>query len=366
MMSTRSRLCMVSALVTVSLSVAGCGSASSSSASSSSASSSSASGSSGGNTTITVALTPASTVACLKVSGERGIFTKHGVTVTFTAAPPTGAAIIAQILNGQVTAGVGGYTSVITAVSRGLPVMITNATDHDYDQGGQTGYATIVGKGSDVTSFKQLEGKTVAVNSLGGNWQVALSEAVVKDGGDPSKVKTIAIPFPQQITALKAGRVDAISTLPPFIGQLTSQGYRSIGDPQAISLGTKDSASGVVFMAKSYVEANSDAVKSFVAAQQEGNLWCNAHPTEIRKAIVDITKVPQDIIDKTPLATFNDDRPDGDGRLVQAPPEVQGHHEGSGGRRSRVAGCDLLRGCRDAANSLFEGSVGNQAGGDPA
>ncbi len=305
MMSTRSRLCMVSALVTVSLSVAGCGSASSSSASSSSASSSSASGSSGGNTTITVALTPASTVACLKVSGERGIFTKHGVTVTFTAAPPTGAAIIAQILNGQVTAGVGGYTSVITAVSRGLPVMITNATDHDYDQGGQTGYATIVGKGSDVTSFKQLEGKTVAVNSLGGNWQVALSEAVVKDGGDPSKVKTIAIPFPQQITALKAGRVDAISTLPPFIGQLTSQGYRSIGDPQAISLGTKDSASGVVFMAKSYVEANSDAVKSFVAAQQEGNLWCNAHPTEIRKAIVDITKVPQDIIDKTPLATFN-------------------------------------------------------------
>ena len=58
-----------------------------------------------------------------------------------------------------------------------LPVVITNAQDEDYDKDGQTAFATVVGKDSGITSFKQLEGKSVAVNSLQGNWEVSLKEA---------------------------------------------------------------------------------------------------------------------------------------------------------------------------------------------
>ena len=126
----------------------------------------------------------------------------------------------------------------------------------------------------------------MAVNSLQGNWEVSLKEAIEKDGGDPSKVKLVAIPFPDQVTALKSGRVDAISTLQPFIAQMTSQGYKSIGDPQAIGFGGKtDSVVDVMFVGKKWAADHDAELKGFTAAMHEGNAWCNAHPDEVRKEI---------------------------------------------------------------------------------
>lgn len=302
-MSSRFRLGTAASLLAIVLTVAACGSDDSSSGSAASASSSS---SGTKDATITLAFTPSSPGVCFKVSDERGLFKKQGITIKYGTAAPTGAAQIAQILNGQITAGQGAYTGVIAAVGNNLPVVITNAQDEDYDKDGQTAFATVVGKDSGITSFKQLEGKSVAVNSLQGNWEVSLKEAVAQDGGDPSKVKLVAVPFADQVTALKSGRVDAISTLQPFIAQLTAQGFKSIGDPQAIGFGgKKDSVVNVTFMAKKYVEANPDVVKGFVAALTEGNEWCNAHPDEMKKAIARITKAPQEVVDATPIPVYN-------------------------------------------------------------
>lgn len=302
-MSSRFRLGTAASLLAIVLTVAACGSDDSSSGSAASTSSSS---SGKKDATITLAFTPSSPGVCFKVSDERGLFKKQGITIKYGTAAPTGAAQIAQILNGQITAGQGAYTGVIAAVGNNLPVVITNAQDEDYDKDGQTAFATVVGKDSGITSFKQLEGKSVAVNSLQGNWEVSLKEAVAQDGGDPSKVKLVAVPFADQVTALKSGRVDAISTLQPFIAQLTAQGFKSIGDPQAIGFGgKKDSVVNVTFMAKKYVEANPDVVKGFVAALTEGNEWCNAHPDEMKKAIARITKAPQEVVDATPIPVYN-------------------------------------------------------------
>ena len=302
-MSSRFRLGTAASLLAIVLTVAACGSDDSSSGSAASTSSSS---SGTKDATITLAFTPSSPGVCFKVSDERGLFKKQGITIKYGTAAPTGAAQIAQILNGQITAGQGAYTGVIAAVGNNLPVVITNAQDEDYDKDGQTAFATVVGKDSGITSFKQLEGKSVAVNSLQGNWEVSLKEAVAQDGADPSKVKLVAVPFADQVTALKSGRVDAISTLQPFIAQLTAQGFKSIGDPQAIGFGgKKDSVVNVTFMAKKYVEANPDVVKGFVAALTEGNEWCNAHPDEMKKAIARITKAPQEVVNATPIPVYN-------------------------------------------------------------
>jgi NitT/TauT family transport system substrate-binding protein len=289
-------------LAAMALAVAACGGDDSDSSKAASASSADSGSKS---STVTIAFTPSSAGVCFKVSDERGLFKKRGITIKYGTAAPTGAAQIAQILNGQITAGQGAYTGVITAASQGLPVMITNAMDKDYDQNGQTAFAAVVGKKSGVTSFKQLAGKSVAVNSLKGNWEVSLREAVAQDGGDPAKVKVVAVPFADQVTALKSGRVDAIFTLQPFIAQLTAQGFKSIGDPQAIGFGGKqDSVVDVTFMAKKYVEENPEVVKNFVAALDEGTEWCNAHQDEMKQAIARITKAPQEVVDKTPNPVY--------------------------------------------------------------
>jgi NitT/TauT family transport system substrate-binding protein len=302
-MSTRYRLGTAVALLATAMTVAACGGDDSSGGSDSATSSSAGSG----TKTISLALTASSGAVCTELSEKRGLFKKNGVAIKHVQAAPTGAAQIAQILNGQIDAGAGAYTGVITAASNNLPVVIALAQDEDYSEDGQTAFATVVGKNSGITSFKQLAGKSVAVNSLKGNWEVSLKEAVAQDGGDPSKVKLVAIPFADQVTALKSGRVDAISTLQPFIAQMTSQGFKSIGDPQAIGFGGKtDSVVDVMFVGKKWAAENEATLKGFVAAMQEGNAWCNAHPDEVRKEIVSFTKASPEVVNATPVPKYTE------------------------------------------------------------
>ena len=303
-MSSRFRLGTAASLLAIVLTVAACGGDDSTT---SNAASTSSSSSGAKSEPISLALTPSSGAVCIRLTDQRGLFKKNNVSIKYVPAAPTGAAQIAQILNGQIDAGAGAYTGAITAASNNLPVVITNAQDEDYSVDGQTAFATVVGKNSGITSFKQLEGKSVAVNSLQGNWEVSLKEAIEKDGGDPSKVKLVAIPFPDQVTALKSGRVDAISTLQPFIAQLTAQGFKSIGDPQAIGFGGKtDSVVDVMFVGKKWAADHDAELKGFTAAMHEGNAWCNAHPDAVRKEIVAFTKASPDVVDATPVPKYTE------------------------------------------------------------
>ena len=263
-------------------------------------------GGSSGDTgsTITVALTPAATSACMKATADRGQFKEQGLTVKFVDAPPTSSAQIAQILNGQVTAGLGASSAVISAVTHGLPVAITNGNDQDYDVDGQSAFAVMVKEKSGITSFKQLERKTVAVNSLKGSWEISLREAVASDGGDPDKIKLLAVPFPDQATALKSGRVDAISTLQPFISMLGDEGLVGIGDPQATAFGHPDSMGSVTFMSQEYLAANADLVSTFVDTAAAGAKWCNSHPDQMRKIISEFTGVPRRVVDAAPVPRY--------------------------------------------------------------
>lgn len=258
-------------------------------------------------TQITFSLTPAASSTCLKVTADRGEFGKQGLALKLVPAPPTSSAQIAQILNGQVTAGLGAASALISAVARKLPVAITNGNDQDYDVDGQTAFAVMVDKKSGITSIQQLQGKTVAVNSLKGSWEISLREAVAAKGGDPDKVKLLAVPFADQAAALKSGRVDAVSTLQPFISTLGQDGLVSIGDPQASALGHPDSAGSVTFMSRKYLASHGDLVKKFVDTMTAGAAWCNAHPDEMRKAIAAFTKVPQKVVDAAPVPKYTTD-----------------------------------------------------------
>lgn len=61
-----------------------------------------------------------------------------------------------------------------------------------------------------ITSWKDLEGKTVAVHSTRSLFYTALVTRLGREGVDVKKVNFVEIPLPQQFAALKAGRVDAI------------------------------------------------------------------------------------------------------------------------------------------------------------
>jgi NitT/TauT family transport system substrate-binding protein len=254
---------------------------------------------------VKVALVPLGGTMAIVLGEQKGIFEKHGVRLKHVTPAPTGAGQIPQLLNGQANVGLGALTSVITASSKNLPVQAVAAFSKDFERDGDTDVALVIPGDSDVKGYGDLEGKTVAVNSLQGSWEVSVREAVAKDGGDPKKVKLVAIPFADQAAAMRQKRVDGVMTLQPFVSSFLQQGYRSLGDPQAEAMGDADNVANVAFMAKSFLAKQPEAAKGFVAGLKEASEYANAHPDEIRKLTISETGVPADLVNKAPVPDFS-------------------------------------------------------------
>ncbi len=247
---------------------------------------------------------PTSEATFAQIADEQGFFAKHGLKVNFKEGPPVTTEQIALLLNGQIDAGQGAVTAVIAAASEGIPVQVVAAGTEDCESKGLTSFEAITEKNSPIKSFKDLEGKTVGINSLKGNWEVAILQAVKNDGGDPSKVKLVEISLPDQIAALQQGRVDAVSTFQPFAAQLRAEGYPGIGDPQASALEDPHGSSTVLLMAKKFTEENPEAAEGFVAAVTESAKYANEHPKTVSKLTSESTGAPLELVEKAPTPCF--------------------------------------------------------------
>jgi NitT/TauT family transport system substrate-binding protein len=241
--------------------------------------------------------------AQLALGVQRGIFERHGLEIE--QLPGTGASAnsIALLLNGQIQLAVGEVTAVPAAVANGFPVQIVTSMMADYS--GPTGdvFSLVVPEDSDVRSFADLSGRSVAVNGLESIFDLTVFEAVQQAGGDPAAVEVVAIPFEDQVAALRQGRVDAISTVQPFAGQLLSDGFRSIGNPAAAALGPR-SVTGVLTASQQFVEQNPEVVGRFLRAWEEATRYANEHPDEVRQTIQETTGAPPEAVARLPLPWY--------------------------------------------------------------
>ena len=256
-----------------------------------------------GTVTVTVGVAKSPSSAPLRLGMDKGFFKREGIQLELASAP-SGAAGVAPVINGQLDAVLGGVSGVIAASAEGIPVQVVagGVGDHEAPEGTQ--YQTFVSADSGIDSFKGLQGKAVAVNSLKCCWEYWTREAIEKDGGDPTKVRMLQVPFPDQVSALKKGRVDAVTTLQPFATQLLEEGYRSIGDPAAIAHDNPNNVNTYYFMSKSFIEKNPDAVRRWRRALAAASDYANSHPEETKKVIVDQTGASPELIDKMPLPRY--------------------------------------------------------------
>jgi NitT/TauT family transport system substrate-binding protein len=248
-----------------------------------------------GLTRLAARFTSTANSAQLELGVKQGIFEKHGIELVHVPGTGAGANSVALLLNGQIQLAFTDITAVPSAVAAGFPVQVVASLSADYESPNGDAFAVIVPEDSDIRSFEDLEGRTVAVNGLESFWDLEVREAVGKAGGDPSRVEMVAVPFPDQVAALKQGRVDAVSTFQPFSGQLLADGHRSIGDPAAEALGPQ-SIGSVIMASNQYIDENPDAMKRFVAALEEAVAYANDHPEEVRATISETTGAPAEAV----------------------------------------------------------------------
>src|SRR5690606_27257245 len=103
--------------------------------------------------------------------------------------------------------------------SQDLPVKIIAqgvlGADNEEDAWGEL----LVLKDGPIQEPKDLEGRTIAANTLNNICEVTIKASLEKEGVDVSKVEFTEVPFPEMNAALESEQIDAACAVEPFVTQ---------------------------------------------------------------------------------------------------------------------------------------------------
>jgi NitT/TauT family transport system substrate-binding protein len=261
-------------------------------------------GDSSAPTKLTVGVIPIADVAPLYVGIDQGFFKDENLEITPQLAEG-GAAIIPSVLSGDYQIGFSNTTSLIIASSKKLPVQIISqgvlggTGDDDAWDG------VVARKGSGIKTPKDLEGKTVAVNTLNNIGPLTINNAMEKAGADYTKIKYIEIPFPDMNAALDAKRVDAAFEVEPaYSGGKAAGGTPILHSYEELA---PNMTVATYFASKEYIAKNADVIERFKRAIEKSLEFSSQNPDAVRKAVGSYTEIPAEVIDKITLPVWKSD-----------------------------------------------------------
>ena len=164
-------------------------------------------------------------------------------------------------------------------------------------------HAIQVAKASPIKTAKDLEGKTVAVNTLNNIVHLMAMAWIDKNGGSSTKVKFVEVPFPQMEATLSAGKVDAISVHEPFAtAALEKGGARVLAQPWGEVLPKFLIASW--FASEKWLAKNKETGQAFVRAIGRGIDAIQADPEGSRAAMIKWAGLNPELAGKIGLPVF--------------------------------------------------------------
>ncbi|MEA2660519.1 MAG: NitT/TauT family transport system substrate-binding protein, partial [Chloroflexota bacterium] len=219
--------------------------------------------------TIKVGVIPISNMVPLYAAQKLGYFADNGLTVETTAATQ-GAALVSAVVGGSLDFSYSNYISLLAARAQSIDV-VAFANMNNVQLKAPNSTSVTVRASDNITSPKDLVGKTIAVSVLNAlPWLYARSWLRVH-GVDPNSVKYVEVPFPNMGDALATKQVDAAVSTEPFNAILIKAGsVKTIGYPYVESqpglnlagwISTSDWVSKNQATAKAFVTAIDKAVK---------------------------------------------------------------------------------------------------------
>jgi NitT/TauT family transport system substrate-binding protein len=254
-------------------------------------------GGSGGNggaeqsapTTLKIGVIPIADVAPLYLGQKQGFFEDENLKIEPQLAEG-GAAIVPAVISGDNQIGFSNTTSLLIAGSQNVPVQIISqgvvggaSEDEAWD-------AVLVKKGGPIKSAQDLEGKTIAVNTLQNVGPLTINTALDSRGVDYTKVKYVEVPFPDMNAALDQGRVDAVWVVEPFVTQGKGMDHEPILYPYEET--EPNLTVATYFASTQYIEENGDVVDRFVRAMNKSLEYAQSNPDAVRQIVLEYTQIP--------------------------------------------------------------------------
>ena len=239
--------------------------------------------------------------AAMFVAMEKGFFKTEGLELE--TVPMAGGAVIVQgVTSGDLQFGWTNVISLYQAFVEGFDFKLI-AGGATNVRGSNETHAIIVGKDSPIKLAKDLQGKTVAVNTLNNIVHLMAMAWVDKNGGGASKVKFVEIPFPNMEAALVAGKIDAISVQEPFAAAAARKPEtRVLSNPWGDVLPKFLIASW--FGSEKWLQKNKQTGEAFVRAINRGIDAIHADKDGARAAMIKWAGLNPDMVGKIGLPLF--------------------------------------------------------------
>jgi NitT/TauT family transport system substrate-binding protein len=261
-------------------------------------------GGEGEPTTLNVGVIPIADVAPLYLGIDKGFFKEQQLTIKPQLAEG-GAAITPAVLSGDFQIGFSNTISLLIAASKDLPVQIISQGVLAGKSEEEAWADLLVLKDGPIKDAKDLEGKTIAVNTLKNICEVTIKASLEKDGVAVDTLEFTEVPFPDMNAALEAGRVDAACVVEPFVSQGKAGKARGI-DPFYVRT-APDLTVATYFTSTQYAEQNADVVDRFVEAMNKSLTYAQSHPDEVRQVLLDYTEIPPEAAEQIKLPIWRPD-----------------------------------------------------------
>jgi NitT/TauT family transport system substrate-binding protein len=255
-------------------------------------------------TTLRVGVIPIADVAPLYLGMKKGFFEEQGLRIRPQLAEG-GAAITPAVVSGDFQIGFSNTISLLIAASQDLPVeiitqgVLAGKTEED------AWADLLVLKDGPIKEPKDLEGKTIAVNTLKNICEVTIKASLEKEGVAVDTLKFAEVPFPDMNAALEARRVDGACVVEPFVSQGKAGAARGI-DPFYVRT-APDLTVATYFTSKQYAQENGDVVDSFVEAMNRSLTYAQSNPDEVRDVLLEYTEIPPEAAEQIKLPVWRPD-----------------------------------------------------------
>lgn len=289
------RAAAICAVVATALALAACGGGSSGGSTNAGSTKSGTSGAPTAPATIHVAVGQTiDSIAIITAAEQQGYFAAQRLDVK-QQVMPYGPGLLSSVVSGQNQIAFAVTSDAIQAAAGGLPITMVAPAGVTAPDGGVVD-ALVVKRGGGIANGRDLEGKTIAVPVLKSLPVLEMQGAVRALGGDPSKVKFVALDFPSMLPALRSGKIAGAFLVEPFItasGAGAPQGPFQIlyknADATVIPKGTTASA---WFAQRGWLSGNRDVAARFAKAIGQAQQYFLAHPDAPRAIVAAALRLP--------------------------------------------------------------------------